>query len=88
MGFSADGLPVVGPLTAAQCPFSTKNHDTPVAVIGGFNGHGMTVCFLAARSLAIRLMEGDDKWPIVDKWASLCSTWSPSRWEKKAAAKL
>ncbi|KZZ98069.1 FAD dependent oxidoreductase [Ascosphaera apis ARSEF 7405] len=42
MGFSADGLPHIG-----EVPGKADQY-----ILAGFNGHGMPVCFLAARGIA------------------------------------
>ena len=48
MGFSRDGLPMVGPVPGS-----------PAALAGvGFTGHGFGFAFLAGRALAAQVMEG------------------------------
>ena len=49
MGFSRDGLPMVGPVPGS-----------PAALAGvGFTGHGFGFAFLAGRALAAQVLEGE-----------------------------
>ena len=51
MGFSRDGLPMVGPVPGS-----------PAALAGvGFTGHGFGFAFLAGRALAAQVLEGEHR---------------------------
>lgn len=56
MGFSPDGLPLIGP--AAPAGWSSGDADGRVWFCGGFTGHGMSLARRAAKEAAGAMLEG------------------------------
>lgn len=55
MGFTPDGLPIVGGLSAS----TTGRSGSQEWIAAGFNGHGMDKCWLSGQALALMAL-GED----------------------------
>ncbi|MDX2115026.1 MAG: FAD-binding oxidoreductase [Planctomycetota bacterium] len=55
MGFTADGLPVIGPVDERGGPAKA---DSPLWICGGYTGHGMSMGFKTAHAAAAAMMTG------------------------------
>lgn len=62
MGFSPDGLPLIGPVPDFAAPASPAPTSARVWFCGGFTGHGMSLGFKTARA-AVRAMLGLEENP-------------------------
>jgi glycine/D-amino acid oxidase-like deaminating enzyme len=55
MGFSSDGLPLIGPI-----PLNGAEPDPRVWFCGGFTGHGMSMAYRAAHCAVASMLDGAD----------------------------
>jgi glycine/D-amino acid oxidase-like deaminating enzyme len=55
MGFTPDGLPLIGPIGNAGC---SAPLDSPLWLCGGYTGHGMSMAFKAGSEAARAMLEG------------------------------
>lgn len=65
MGFSPDGVPLVGPITPEQS----------VWFCGGFTGHGMSLAYRTAAGVVSAMLDGIDSDPLISAFA-LSRVWA------------
>jgi glycine/D-amino acid oxidase-like deaminating enzyme len=55
MGFSSDGLPLIGPI-----PGASGGGDPRLWFCGGFTGHGLSMAYRAAHAVVASMLDGAD----------------------------
>jgi glycine/D-amino acid oxidase-like deaminating enzyme len=80
MGFTADGMPLVGRLPAGL----TGRSGSGEWIAAGFNGHGMDKCWLSGEALA-RMVLGEEVVPGFPR-AYLLTAWRIKSWTAEKAA--